>query len=300
MDISYYQDGKNRYLRIPSEELLLNRYKVKMLIANQPDNLLRLHEIHEGNQCYFDYHITGLVPLKDLSPQEILTKHLTHLLYALSHLEEELQQFLLNPKDILLTPDTIFIEPEKERFYFCYYPDEIQTLRESLEQFTEFLLKYLRPQNETETLLLYGLYQRSLEENVTFETIEHYAQEMIQEKEHQEVIVENAEKVTGIPVIEDDSPRVKKRPRRREDENIYQELGLSLGNGDALYEEWREKNKEDAAIIDSIKKESPYFQEEKEIKATPGKRFFQKMKDYAFEICVGIVVSTGVIIMILT
>jgi len=297
MEREYYQDGKNRFLRIPAINPEAASFRVRMINANQPPFLLRIHEVHEGANSFYDYNISGLVSLSDCPTEKIQETYLLGVLYTLKQISGEIEELLLDAKEVVLSPEMIFIEPAKERFFFCYYPNSEETVQSSLETLMEYFLKRLSPRNQGEMLLLYGLYQRSREPNVTFGSLEEYWRSLNQEEEHPQ------EEISPSEIFQGEIEPVSFR-NHGEDKAVFEELGLEIGPVESAYIEWKDQRKveqkERTPILLEDEQNKKVSKEETDISNSKFKGIALKLKNYAFEICIGLVVGTGVIIMLLT
>ena len=162
-------DGKNVFLRRKMEEDYELGFEVKMIIQNEPDNLLKLHISRESNQIFLDYNITNLTSLEECEAGEKL-QYLYAILSALSRLADECNAYLLLPGKIDLTPEHIFLEKEDGKVYFCYCPESNGSVPDNIRQLMEYFIKNSNPVKEEDVLLVYGLYRKSREEHITLKT----------------------------------------------------------------------------------------------------------------------------------
>ena len=169
----YVSDGKNRYLRIECDGTVFDGHELKMLRENRPEGLLRVHPQWEGDSAFLDYQVSGLTTLSSVGDGSAET-FLFAVLSNLVSLSDVLSEHLLRPEGLSLKPERVFLRRESGQIFFCYVPGSNVPLSEGLTSLMEFFLKNARPEKEDEVLLLYGLYQKSREENVTLRTLLQY------------------------------------------------------------------------------------------------------------------------------
>ena len=164
------RDGKNVYLRIPLDQGFEAGYTFRMISGIQPACLLPVGIVREGHQVFADYRISGWTSLSSVPPEDLLD-----LLYGfvntLRNAAEELADCLLTADDLSLDPGHIFLRRETGEIRFCYMLEGGGNFGRSLQELMEFFIKTAKPEGEQEVLLLYGLYQKSREENVTPEIL---------------------------------------------------------------------------------------------------------------------------------
>ena len=66
-----------------------------------------------------------------------------------------------------LDPEAIFLKKETGMVCFCYYPAKAGTFQQAFQAMMEWFMRKLNPVDEEDVLLLYRLYQRSRENDMT-------------------------------------------------------------------------------------------------------------------------------------
>lgn len=161
METQYFQDGSAKFLRLKAAEPDKQGFKIRMINQNQPDALLTLHLTAEEEQTYYDYNITGLVPLTEASDESMQARFLYSTVFSLERLAGTLESHMLQQEEVLLEPSMIYLKMDLGKMYFCYLPGHSSNVQESVQKLMEYFLKKVNPVQEEEILLLYGLYQRS-------------------------------------------------------------------------------------------------------------------------------------------
>lgn len=166
------RDGKHVFLRLEAEEGFDEGYEFRMITNNRPERLLKMSVSREGRSVFLDYNVSGLVSLESCAEET------EALLYAvISALEKTggiLSEYLLSPDRLSLSPSHVFVRKETGQVWFCYVPGKEGSFRDSVTELMEFFMKKAAPSEPAEVLLLYGLYQKSREENVTPESLAEY------------------------------------------------------------------------------------------------------------------------------
>lgn len=222
MEKTRINDGKNVILRLESESVPDKMYEIRMILHSRPQGLLsfRTEETPEGLRC--DYAVTGLKCLKECAEEED-TDYLYSVIFSLERLSDILYEYLLSPDRVMLDPETIFLKKETGVVYFCYFPGKTSTFQEALQSLMEFFLRIRNPADEEGVLLLYGLYQRSREADVTMNALAEYWRETeAKYKEEERMRAEEPDRSNAYADMR--SWQEESTDRQR----IYEDLGLEV------------------------------------------------------------------------
>ena len=207
MKNDYVQEGKYTFLRIEAIEEADSRFEVRMITNNQPERLLKMVVTRVGGQSFFDYNVTGLSSLSSLETE--VSTYLFSVVSGLERLGEVLPEYLLSADELSLEPEHIFVRKETGQIYFCYLPGKAEPFQKSVRAMMEFFMKNAAPADPEEVLLLYGLYQRSREEDVGPASLAALWREKKASRPRQE----------ELPMIEEPTVEFP-------DEDVYAELGM--------------------------------------------------------------------------
>lgn len=207
MNEKLVREGKYTFLRIETDPGFDGGFEVRMITNNQPELLLKLLVNRENGATYLDYNVTGLTSLA--SKEKEAGTFLFSVISGLEKLGEVLPEYLLSTDSLSLEPERIFIREETGQVYFCYLPGNGGCFQESVRALMEFFMRYSAPADPKEVLLLYGLYQKSLEETLLPGTLAEFWRS---EKEH--------------GASPETFPRVEDPVIEFPDEEIYAELGM--------------------------------------------------------------------------
>lgn len=235
MRTEYKRDVNHNYLILHSEmEVDTSAYQVRMLVSNGIPSLLKCRLQGVDGETLFSYEITSKQSVQTLFEEKKLgIKELKMIFGGFVQAIEEMGEYLLNPGNLLIQPEYMYLDLEKGDTYFCYLPGFDREVRDQFRELTEYMLPKLDHTDEKAVILGYGVYRRALEEHF-----------------HLEHIKEELYRVHG----EQEAPRMEAVPEkilRKVEEDPGEEEALK-GNQEMLWEtgltsveEWKEKeNKE--------------------------------------------------------
>ena len=127
-DVKYYKDYGHNYLILKDSGGLSNSlYQRRMITGNQIRGLLPCQERHINGELLLYYEITSRQSLAGLyQGKKIGMSQLRAFFVQLKEVNECLQNYLLEENGLILQPEYIFQNPQKEEFSFLYYPAETQ------------------------------------------------------------------------------------------------------------------------------------------------------------------------------
>lgn len=162
LNIKYYKDLNHNFLII-SNKMNENEqnYQYKMISGNKIRHLLDCKIRFVNDECSFYYEISSRQNLESLfSRKEMGYEEIFYLLESIKEVLDELEDFLLDNRYLLLLPEYIFAEPESKEYFFLYYPCAEETDRETaLKTFAEFLVNKVNHEQEDAIELTYNIYE---------------------------------------------------------------------------------------------------------------------------------------------
>jgi len=142
-------------------EIDRNAYPLHMIRENAIPGFLRCRTEEMDGELLFCYDITSLQTLQSVMENQEADAALLRMLFLLiPDAMETLSEYLLDPQGLLLSPDMIFLNREKNQMRFCYYPGAEAGLATSLQQLGEGILPRLDHKDREAVILGYAFYQK--------------------------------------------------------------------------------------------------------------------------------------------
>ena len=186
MIAEYKRDMNHSYLILTGEkEIDTTTYPVRMLLGNTVPALLKCHLQGLDGKSLLYYEITSRQSLASFYENRFLgTEDLRFILGCMIQTMEKLEEYLLDPYQLILDPDYIFLDLEKKELRFCYFPGYDKPVDEQFRMLVEYLLPKLDHGDPQAVALGYGLYRKALEEHFQ---LEHIRKELYMEREEENV-----------------------------------------------------------------------------------------------------------------
>lgn len=173
MHTEFRRDMDHNYLILQEETTVdTSAYQVRMLTGNVIPSILKCHiQSLDGSQ-FFSYDITSRQPLSVLyEDKKFKIQDLQMIFGGFVHVMEELTEFLMNPEQLLLRPEYIYLDIESQKVYFCCLPGFHREIQEQFRELTEYILPKLDHEDEQAVVLGYGIYKKALEAGFQLETV---------------------------------------------------------------------------------------------------------------------------------
>lgn len=162
MKTEYRQDIYHSYLILSGgAEIDRDAYPLHMIRNNEIPGFLpcRVEEMDE--ELLFYYDITSRQTLRNVMETQAVDASLLRMLFLLIPAAmETLSEFLLDPDGMLLSPELIYMNSERNRMWFCYYPGSEDKLAVSLQMLGEGILPRLDHTDREAVILGYAFYQK--------------------------------------------------------------------------------------------------------------------------------------------
>ncbi|MDC7290639.1 DUF6382 domain-containing protein [Blautia schinkii] len=173
MRAEYKRDMNHNYLILHGDkDIDTASYQVRMLVGNAVPSLLkcRVQSIDGKFMVYYD--ITSRQPVSTLYEQRKFgIEDLRMIFGGFIQVMEEMSEYLLNPGELVIRPEYIYMDIEKKELFFCYLPGFQQDVREQFQALTEYVLPKLDHEDGKAVMLGYGVYRRALEDSFHLEHI---------------------------------------------------------------------------------------------------------------------------------
>lgn len=171
-EISYHKDYRHNYLIIREDEMTGDDYQRKMITENRIRGLLPCQIRYINGETLLYYEITSKQSVKGLFEGKHLTmKELKGLFISLKMVMEETASFLLPEDGLLIEPDMIFTELEKDEFYFVYDPFSESRGTQTLITLLEFLADHVDGEDNTAMQAVYHMLDLAEKEQFVLDEI---------------------------------------------------------------------------------------------------------------------------------
>ncbi|MDY4970712.1 MAG: DUF6382 domain-containing protein [Lachnospiraceae bacterium] len=164
----FQKSGDKSYLVIRSKEAPELPYQINMIKYNNITGLLPVQFFIEDGEYRYFYDISCRESIADRMKQKRYSiQEIRTVMSCLYRCVQKLEEYLLDTDCLILDPEYIFTEKDCFNIQFCFYQDKKETFEKSLEKLFDYFLNQLDYQDEKTVILMYSLYQKSREENVS-------------------------------------------------------------------------------------------------------------------------------------
>ena len=185
MKSEYKRDMNHNYLILTGEDVIdTDSYQVRMIVANVVPDLLqcRIQGIDGKFMVYYDvtsrHSLTALFEDRKLGIEDLQI-----ILGGFIQVMEEMSEYLLNPCQLILEPEYIYMDSEKKNVRFCYLPGFHGEVQKQFQNLAEYFLPKLDHEDGKAVMLGYGVYRRALEDSFH---LEHIKEELYKVREGKE------------------------------------------------------------------------------------------------------------------
>ncbi len=185
MKSEYKRDMNHNYLILTGEDVIdTDSYQVRMIVANAVPDLLqcRIQGIDGKFMVYYDvtsrHSLTALFEDRKLGIEDLQI-----ILGGFIQVMEEMSEYLLNPCQLILEPEYIYMDSEKKNVRFCYLPGFHGEVQKQFQNLAEYFLPKLDHEDGKAVMLGYGVYRRALEDSFH---LEHIKEELYKVREGKE------------------------------------------------------------------------------------------------------------------
>lgn len=188
MKTEYKRDMNHNYMILEREELDTASYQIRILVGNMVPSLLKCRVQSLDGKFMIYYDVTSRQSLSVLyEKKKFQAEDLQGLFGGIIRVLEEMSEYLLDPGQLLMSPEYIYGDIEKKELQFCYLPGHNQEIPGQLRTLTEYLLPRLDHEDKQAVMLGYGIYRRTMED--TFH-LEHIKEELYRAEEPEDTRME--------------------------------------------------------------------------------------------------------------
>lgn len=173
MYTEYKRDMNHNYLVLHGEkEIDTSSYQVRMMVGNVVPSLIkcRIQGVNGDFSVYYD--ITSRQALASFYENRKLGQDEVKLIFGeFIRVMEDMAEYLMNPEQLVLMPEYMFLEVEKREIGFCFLPGYKKDLREQFQELIEYILPKINHEDDMAVRIGYGIYRRAMEDSFHLEHI---------------------------------------------------------------------------------------------------------------------------------
>lgn len=187
VNIIYENEWERTAVHVDVETSYKEDYQMKMLIHNQIPFLLKVAgKGRDGKSRYTFYPGNSISMEKLYGRKEMKKEDVEQFTEQFMEMIDEVRGHLLDPDNVLLVPELVFVENGTYRF--CYLPvrdpDKERNLCTLFHEMTEYFVRRLDYQDTDGVLLVYRLHKETLRESYDLKKImEEYRKEKESQRE---------------------------------------------------------------------------------------------------------------------
>lgn len=191
MRSEYKRDMNHNYLVLYGEdEIDTSAYQVRMLVGNIIPSLLKCRIQGMDGKFVIYYDITSRQSLVNFYEDRRLKKEDLKLIFGeFIRVMEDAAEYLINPGQLVLMPEYMFLEVEKKEIYFCLMPGYQNDVRRQFQALTEYILPKIDHEDDAAVMIGYGVYRRALEDSFH---LEHIKEELYRERDCEKAVKERS------------------------------------------------------------------------------------------------------------
>ena len=173
MHVEYKRDVSHNYLILTEEKQInTSSYQVRMLEGNVIPSVLRCRLQGLDGKVLFYYDITSRQSVASFYEQKKINGEDLRLIFGgFVTVLEELSEYLINPEQLVLAPEYIYLDAGKKEIKFCCLPGYDHPVQEQFRELAEYFLPRLDHEDSDAVKLGYGVYRKTLETGFQLENI---------------------------------------------------------------------------------------------------------------------------------
>ena len=160
MNISFKKNLSRSYMVVEKvAKFSENDFQVQMLLENSIENLLPFsYEMINGKADLFYDISSRQVFVRQFEISKMTFANLRAFCFALRALARVLEEYLLDPNNIMLKKECIFTDPEGNEFAFCYHPYYHGDILAELKELFNYILQIIDYEDENAVRLAYEIH----------------------------------------------------------------------------------------------------------------------------------------------
>lgn len=193
MDIFFKHFMDSNVMVIKDNNILVNDYRINMLIKNDIKNLLKLNISCINGNVELLYDISCKQSLDEYCLKHQLNYRELRLIFdGIISIYNNLRRYLLNVNHIIMETKYMFLDNNTNDIYFCYYINHHVEFQDCLKNFVRKLVMVTSHSDRQAVELIYGVLNLCETEHFLFSAIEDYIHNYA-EQEQSKVLQMNTE-----------------------------------------------------------------------------------------------------------
>ncbi len=162
MNISFRKNLNKNYMVIEKvSDFSENNFQVQMLLQNEIPTLLKFSfEIINGKAELFYDISSRQVFDRQFEISKMTFENLRTFCFSIRTMVRALDEYLLDPNNIMLKKECIFTDPEANNYYFCYHPYYRGDILSELRELFNHILQIIDYEDEKAVRLAYEIHSR--------------------------------------------------------------------------------------------------------------------------------------------
>lgn len=173
MKAEYKRDMNHNYLILHSEEQIhTDSYQTRMLVGNVIPSFLkcRIQGVDGRYLVYFD--ITSRQSVSAFyQDKKFKVDDLRMIFGGFVQVMEDAAEYLMDPEQLMLAPEYIFLDIEKDQVYFCMMPGCKKDIKEQFQSLAEYMLPKIDHEDKEAVTVGYGIYRHAIEDSFHLENV---------------------------------------------------------------------------------------------------------------------------------
>lgn len=160
MKIEYLRTARHSYMIIREADFVFENYEVQMILHNDISSLLPMKIIVGDGRVEYWYDVTGMQSLeKQFVVSALDETRLRFLLQSLCDMKQQMEDYMLDDRNIDFSSSMVFYDRNAEKIRFCYIPGYLQTKPAGIRGLLEEVLQHLDHKDSRAVRIGYEMYE---------------------------------------------------------------------------------------------------------------------------------------------
>lgn len=160
MKIEYLRTARHSYMIIREADFMFENYEVQMILHNNISSLLSMKIIVGDGRVEYWYDVTGMQSLeKQFTVSALNETKLRFLLQSLCDMKQQMEDYMLDDRNIDFSSAMVFYDRNAEKIRFCYIPGYLQMKAAGIRGLLEEVLQHLDHTDSGAVRIGYKMYE---------------------------------------------------------------------------------------------------------------------------------------------